>query len=296
MKVLAVGDCGIDRYVDIRADRPGGISLNFAANAKDHFAPADRIGVLTALGRDREAAIVEGALAQLGIEAGIARKNAATPVQYIDRDASGERLFVRYEAGALALHRVTAAERVEIAASDLMIATVFTQILDFFETVASAPGAGLRALDYCNLGTRQDPLRYVRRYAARFDLGFFGIPAGDAALVDALEALAKENGKLFVVTLGPAGALVLDGKRRIVCPAAPVAQVMDTTGAGDSFAAGFLAAYVLSRDLEAALRNGAAAAARTVGSIGAFPAELVAWPADAPAEWAALKRNQGVDS
>ncbi len=291
MKVLAVGDCGIDRYVDIRADRPGGISLNFAANAKDHFAPADRIGVLTALGRDREAAIVEGAIARLGIEAGIARKSAVTPVQYIDRDASGERVFVRYEAGALALHRLTAAERAEIASSDLMIATVFTQILDFFETVASAPGSGLRALDYCNLGTGDDPLRYVRRYAARFDLGFFGIPAGDATLVDALEALARESGRIFVVTLGPAGSLALDGKRRMACPALPVAQVTDTTGAGDSFAAGFLATYARSRDLEAALRNGAAAAARTVGSIGAFPAELVAWPADAPAEWRALKRD-----
>ena len=56
MKVTAVGDCGIDRYVDLRADRPGGISLNFAANAKAWFEPGDRIGVLTALGEDREAA------------------------------------------------------------------------------------------------------------------------------------------------------------------------------------------------------------------------------------------------
>lgn len=291
MRVLAIGDCGIDRYVDIRADRPGGIALNFAANAKGCFAPEDRIGVLTVLGEDREAAIVAATIARHGIDAAIARGPGATPVQYIDRDAAGERIFVRYEAGALATHRLTAAERAVVAASDLVIATVFTQILDFFETVVAAPAPGLRALDYCNLGTRDDPLRYVRRYAARFDLGLFGIAASDVALIDALEAVARDSGKLFIVTRGPAGSLALDGRRRIACPAVPVAQVVDTTGAGDSFAAGFLAVYARSRDVAAALQSGAAAAARTVTIMGAFPAELVPWPPHAPAEWAALKRT-----
>jgi fructoselysine 6-kinase len=291
MKVTAVGDCGIDRYVDLRADRPGGISLNFAANAKDWFGEGDRISVLTALGEDREAGIVETAIAGLGVGAFIAKRPGATPVQYIDRDAKGERLFVRYEAGVLAQHRLAGPEREILRQSEVMIATVFTQIADFFETVAAAPSGGLRALDYCNLGTPDDPLRYVRRYADRFDIGFFGLSAAQGPVIDALETIARQAGRLFIVTLGPEGSVALGGKHRMAAPAVPVPDVVDTTGAGDSFAAGFLSLYAKTRDVAASLSRGAEAAARTIGQVGAFPAELVPWPEDAPADWALLRRT-----
>jgi fructoselysine 6-kinase len=291
MKITAVGDCGIDRYVDLRADRPGGISLNFAANARIWFGEADRISVLTALGDDREAGIVEAAIVNLGIGAFIAKRPGITPVQYIDRDAKGERLFVRYEAGVLARHRLGGPEREILRQSEVMIATVFTQIADFFETVAAAPSGGLRALDYCNLGPADDPLGYVRRYADRFDIGFFGLSAKEGTMIDELETIARQAGRLFIVTLGPEGSVALGGKQRMVAPAVAVPEVVDTTGAGDSFAAGFLSLYAKSRDVAASLARGAEAAARTVGQLGAFPAELVPWPKDAPAEWTALKRS-----
>jgi sugar/nucleoside kinase (ribokinase family) len=277
MRVTAVGDCGIDRYVDARAVRPGGISLNFAVNAKACFAPEDRVGVLTALGDDAEADMVLAAIERFGLDASVARLPGLTPVQYIDHEPSGERRFVRYEAGVLAAHRLGAGERALLAGSEVVIATVFTQILDFFDTVVAAPAGGLRALDYCNLGPRDDPLAYVRRYARHFDIGLFGLTVADGALIDRLAVLAREIGRLFIVTLGPDGCVALDGTQRIARPAVPVSRVVDTTGAGDTFAAGFLGVHAKGGNLVDALDAGAAAAAKTLGHMGAFEAELVPW-------------------
>ncbi len=51
MRVTAVGDCGVDRYLSLGRDRPGGITLNFAANARRLFPAGDTVGVVTALSK-----------------------------------------------------------------------------------------------------------------------------------------------------------------------------------------------------------------------------------------------------
>src|SRR5436190_9476971 len=54
-------------------------------------------------------------------------------------------------------------------------------------------------------------------------------------------------------------------------PAAPVAKIVDTTGAGDQFAAGFLYGLSLQRDVQACARLGAIAAAEIISHYGARP-------------------------
>ena len=94
VRITAVGDCGVDRYLNLGRDRPGGITLNFAA---------------------------EG----------------------------------------------------------------------FFDSVMDAPSPGLRAVDFGDLAGVTGGTGILERYRDGFHLGFFGLGAGEDAVVDELERLAR---------------------------------------------------------------------------------------------------------
>jgi sugar/nucleoside kinase (ribokinase family) len=86
----------------------------------------------------------------------------------------------------------------------------------------------------------------------------------------ALAQLRAEN-ILGVVTRSEQGCVIAKGDEVLTAPAFPVEDVVDTTGAGDLFAAGFLAGYTKGRDLVTCAKLGALAAAEIIQHIGARP-------------------------
>jgi ribokinase len=87
---------------------------------------------------------------------------------------------------------------------------------------------------------------------------------------EAAAELASSYGEV-VVTLGEHGALWQNGFITATAPAERTADVVDTTGAGDAFAAGFLASWLLHPEPETALAAGNRLAARASGRVGARP-------------------------
>ncbi len=100
-----------------------------------------------------------------------------------------------------------------------------------------------------------------------------GAPDLEAALVKLSDLVSKGTGTcpVVAVTRGARGVLATDGKETVTVPADPVDHVIDTTGAGDLFAAGFL--FGLARDLPLATccRLGTLAAAEVITHVGARP-------------------------
>ena len=93
---------------------------------------------------------------------------------------------------------------------------------------------------------------------------------GGRDLGEALALLADKVPTL-VITRGASGALGLENGEGVEIPAAPVREIVDTTGAGDLFAAGFLTARCRGHDLRQCLQTGAAAAAEIISHFGARP-------------------------
>jgi sugar/nucleoside kinase (ribokinase family) len=270
MIVAAVGDCGIDRYVNLRTDRPGGIALNFAVNARRLFAPDDRILVITALGTDPEGVVVAEVFRRFGLESAAVWLPGRTPVQSIERLASGERRFVGYEEGVLGDYHLGRRERAIVADTDLLMTTAFRQGERLFESAMASPSRGLRAVDFSDLADFGSSADFVSQWTPFFHVAFFGLTDGDDALIGDLFQLAVERDRLFVVTLGARGSVALSRAGRMAAPAVPVVSVVDTTGAGDTFAAAFLAEYCRSRDVAAALALGNREAAGSIQRLGAF--------------------------
>jgi sugar/nucleoside kinase (ribokinase family) len=95
---------------------------------------------------------------------------------------------------------------------------------------------------------------------------------------------------LAVVTRGSNGSLVLAEGRVIEIEAAPVQQVVDTTGAGDLYAAGFLFALTAGAALDECGRLGSIAAAEVISHVGARPQVPLSTLVDTLAN-PALRRN-----
>ena len=87
------------------------------------------------------------------------------------------------------------------------------------------------------------------------------------------QCIGSLSGKVstLVITRGPQGAVAVEKDYLVEIPAAPVAQIVDTTGAGDLFAAGFLAARCRGKPLKACLETGSIAAAEVISHFGARP-------------------------
>ena len=91
-------------------------------------------------------------------------------------------------------------------------------------------------------------------------------------LTDDLDAAIDELGRLCeiaVITRGPEGSSIVTNGERVDVPAVPVTKVVDTTGAGDAYAAGFLYGLTHGYSPYQAGSLGAACASETIAHLGA---------------------------
>ena len=86
---------------------------------------------------------------------------------------------------------------------------------------------------------------------------------------DSMLAAIRDYDNLFVVTRSEKGSVIVHGDEKVEQAATDVAEIVDTTGAGDAYAAGFLYAWANDRSLAECARLGTYCATHVIQQVGA---------------------------
>jgi fructoselysine 6-kinase len=272
--VVAVGECTRDWYLDLGAERVGGISVNFAIGARRAGAAS---AVVSCAGSDRAGDAIGERLAAEEIDAThLHRASGPTATQEIRILPNGEREFPAggYHPGVLATFALGADDLQFIGRFDLVAAPYFAQIEHlFWPAIRAAKPGSLRVADLLDGADLGPELAGLEPLAGIVELAFL---SGDRGTVERLAPCSARHPEVvFVVTHGSDGSTALSKGTALHQPAVavPLGERVDTTGCGDAFQAAFAVGYFRGEGLAPALRAGAAAAARVIRHLGATEIE-----------------------
>lgn len=252
----AIGDNTIDQYVgaDTRSF-VGGNALNVAVQLSRLGRAVRYAGAIAA---DADGSRIREALESNGIGTdGLVVLPGVTSISRIRVKESGDRVIEFEDFAVCADYQPDECELDALAACDV-VHIGMSPYADRIRAELSARGA--RISQDCAVSTGFD----------RLDVAFCSAGEDTAAAGEQAEAAIAGGARLAVVTCGAEGSIAFDGRTWHAQPADPI-TVVDTTGAGDSYIAGFLSALADGASLRSCMRAGAATAARTCQHWGGWP-------------------------
>ncbi len=289
-KVLCIGDVMLDVVVALQApinygeDTPSKITTHgggAAGNVASWIAHAGTAASIVArIGNDSAGAAITSEFEDLGVDYSSLRKTSdATGVVVVVVDKKGERTMFP-ETGANSGLVVT--DMPDLAGFDAAYVSGYallnprsrTGVLDMIAVIKSA---GLPIFyDTVTVGAMKEVDRaLIQSWLPLMD---YVLPneeealyVADASDIDSALTKLLELCPAVIIKRGPSGVIAQNRGGTRIDIAAIKTVVADTTGAGDSFAAGFIATKISGGDLTASLKAGVTLAAKCVANIGARP-------------------------
>ena len=261
MKVACVGDNCIDYYDETGQAFPGGNPVNVAIDLRSLGVEASYTG---AAGTDRWSELLLRALRERDVDTSHVRICPGQTAMSHVRLAGGDRVFGDYEEGVMADYRPSAEEIGFLCAHSLVVTALWGHAEHALEQIRSR---GIpTAFDAADR-----PFDPAAQTALPHTTVFFFSDDSSAVpdLQEKMKRLHAAGPELVVATRGSRGSMAYDGKDFLEQGIVPC-EVVDTMGAGDSFIAGFLAAWLDRKELAACMEAGARNAAKTLGISGAW--------------------------
>ena len=267
MKIVSVGEITIDHYVRQRQSYVGGISLNFAVNAKR--SGADTVSLISCVGDGSDGQRVLETLQREQVNhSHVYVMQGDTAVYELELYDNAEGIIPEggYRAnvlGKLALNKSSAAF---IQEHDILVTMYGQFMLDVVMDQLLPSKRIKRVVDFGDCSHGRHDL-FKPELFDQVDLAFI---TGDEQAIAALRPFVETSSCQIVVTLGAAGSVALTPDETFVQAAIPVDRPVDTNGCGDAFQAAFTVSYFQDGDLRNSLNRGARQAADVVSHFGAF--------------------------
>jgi sugar/nucleoside kinase (ribokinase family) len=278
MDVTAVIDSDIAYASDTPARitlQPGGVAANTSAWMALDGKPVTVVGCV---GADPFGRSIRQQLADLGVDVRLQESPLPTGTCVVIVDRRRERTMFPDSGANAALVAADLGDLIEpgvhVHLSGYTLLNPATRHVGL-EVLARAEAAGAtRSLDPASAAPLRANLDLFHALLPRVDLLLAN--EDEAAVLSghddphlAMDVLA-DRVPTVVVKVGARGALARDGSGTISAPALRH-DVVDTTGAGDAFTAGFLPAWLAGASLAAAVEQGQRLAGTAVGRVGASP-------------------------
>lgn len=265
LELATVGDNCIDRYgPPVGRAFVGGNAVNVAV----HLARlGHRPAYFGAVADDADGHRIRACLAGEGVDVtGLRTLPGLTAFTDIAFGARGERIFVHEEFGTCRGYRPEEADMAQL----LRMRHVHLGWLDDrgdLKRRLAAAGVSVSQ----DVSVNADPENLS---PAGLAIAFASAPGDEEGAAEALlRALLAAGARLAVVMRGARGSIASDGRTVAETGIVPVAEVVDSTGAGDTFIAAFLDAHLSGASLQGSLEAGRDRAAGTLGHLGGFSQE-----------------------
>lgn len=239
-------------------------AMDYFPQQKEHFAGGNALNqairfrvlgwesaFLGAIGTDEAGDRIKDLLLRKGVDlSGMRRLPGQTASNQIINDENGERYGVEgaWQNGVYADYCLPEVDWDRIA--DYRVWSTHGNGINYPEALSRKSPRNFLAVDFLHFDTYE----LLEQGLNAVDIAYFG---GVPGQLPDLIALSRRFSGIIVLTLGAGGSVAIRAGEPLFEPALPLEKIVDTTGCGDAFQAGFTAEYVASGDIHRALRKGA---------------------------------------
>ena len=264
MRVTAASCACVDVFVDKKELHPGGEALNFCGTACRY--PDVQAYIIAAVGDDDNGRLIRERVRKTAIYPDFLRviRGGVTANHRIWNKHDGDRYF-REDSWCGGVHDtfvLGAEEKRLLLSADVVHTTVDSPVLRQILECRQQRNFLLSVdfNEYRDFDAWEDFLSLV-------DVFFI---SGAEDIFPRLSAWSERYHGVFAATLAARGSAAWQGGKEYRCGAVPVENPADTTGAGDSYQAGFMVTFRRNRDIRRAMAEGSRMAAETIRRIGGF--------------------------